>query len=168
MSKKAAPAVSAERDSSPSLLDALLCFDIYAVSHAFTRFYKPILDPLGLTYPQYLVLLTLEREDGQGVGTLSKALRLESNTLSPLLRRLEGAGLVARRRSSEDERRVSVHLTAAGRKTAAAAALVPADVIGRLDLSAEELESCGRTLRKLLKVLSEDVDGSGNAPTPEL
>lgn len=134
--------------------DALLCFNLYAASHAFTRFYKPILEPLGLTYPQYLVLLSLGREDGQGVGRLSDELHLETNTLSPLLKRLDSAGLVQRRRLGADERRVSVHLTEAGKRIAAAAARVPERILGSLDLSVEELDRCSDTLRKLRRVLA--------------
>jgi MarR family transcriptional regulator, organic hydroperoxide resistance regulator len=95
-------------------LDAMLCFAIYGAAHAFTRAYKPLLEPLGLTYPQYLVMMALWAEDGQKVKTLGDRLGLDSGTLSPLLKRLEQSGLVARRRDPEDERQVKITLTPQG------------------------------------------------------
>ena len=94
-----------------------VCFALYAASRALTDVYRPILDEFGLTYPQYLVLLVLwERpDDAPTVSELGAELRLDSGTLSPLLKRLEGAGLVVRRRSARDERRVEVGLTEQGR-----------------------------------------------------
>jgi MarR family transcriptional regulator, organic hydroperoxide resistance regulator len=95
-------------------LDAQLCFAIYGAAHAFNRTYKPLLDPLGLTYPQYLVMLTLWEEDGQTVKALGEKLGLDSGTLSPLLKRLEQSGFVARKRDAQDERQVIVTVTDAG------------------------------------------------------
>lgn len=95
-------------------LDAQLCFAIYSAAHAFTRTYKPLLEPLGLTYPQYLVMITLWEEDGQPVKAIGEKLGLDSGTLSPLLKRLEQSGLVARRRDRDDERQVRISLTAKG------------------------------------------------------
>lgn len=95
-------------------LDQQLCFEIYAASHAFTKLYKPLLDPMGLTYPQYLVMLLLWERDDRPVGDLGQALALESSTLTPLLKRMEAAGHVIRQRDSEDERRVRIRLTEAG------------------------------------------------------
>ncbi|MCJ8517417.1 MarR family winged helix-turn-helix transcriptional regulator [Pseudorhizobium tarimense] len=92
----------------------MLCFAIYGAAHAFTRAYKPLLDPLGLTYPQYLVMLTLWEEDGQSVKTIGERLGLDSGTLSPLLKRLEQARLVMRRRYTQDERQVRIQLTPKG------------------------------------------------------
>ncbi|WP_433550852.1 MarR family winged helix-turn-helix transcriptional regulator [Micromonospora zamorensis] len=99
------------------LLRRQVCFALYAASRALTDVYRPILDEFGLTYPQYLVLLVLwERpDDAPTVSELGAELRLDSGTLSPLLKRLEGAGLVVRRRSARDERRVEVGLTEQGR-----------------------------------------------------
>ncbi len=93
----------------------LLCFALYSTSHAMQRAYAPLLDPFGMTYPQYLVLLTLWSEDGQSVGQIARALQLESNTLTPLLKRIEAQGLIQRSRSTSDERQVIVSLTAKGR-----------------------------------------------------
>jgi DNA-binding MarR family transcriptional regulator len=106
-------------------LDQQLCFALYSASLAMTKAYKPLLDPLGLTYPQYLVLLVLWETDGVSVSQLGDRLRLDSGTLTPLLKRLEQAGLVQRLRDSADERRVRLHLTAAGRALKARARTVP-------------------------------------------
>jgi DNA-binding MarR family transcriptional regulator len=96
-------------------LDNQICFTLYATSMAITRAYKPLLDALGLTYPQYLVLSVLGEEDGLTIGGIATRLDLESSTVTPLVKRLEAAGLVARRRGVEDERRVEVTMTDAGR-----------------------------------------------------
>src|SRR5262245_8935804 len=96
-------------------LDEFLCFAVYSASHALNRVYKPLLDALGLTYPQYLTMVVLWREDGLTVGSLSDRLFLESSTLTPLLKRLEAMGAVRRSRDPRDERQVRVHLTDEGR-----------------------------------------------------
>jgi DNA-binding MarR family transcriptional regulator len=95
-------------------LDAQLCFAIYGAAHAFTRTYKPLLEPLGLTYPQYLVMIALWEDDDQPVKAIGDRLGLDSGTLSPLLKRLEQSGLVARKRDRDDERQVRISLTAKG------------------------------------------------------
>lgn len=95
-------------------LDELLCFALYSANNAMGRLYRPILAQHGLTYPQYLVLVALWQRDGQKVNDLGAALNLESNTLTPLLKRMEAAQLVQRRRNSKDERSVIVSLTAQG------------------------------------------------------
>src|SRR4030095_8240519 len=95
----------------PLRLDNQICFAVYSTAHAFNRFYKPLLDKLGLTYPQYLVMLVLWEEDGLPVKEIGERLFLDSGTLTPLLKRLEAAGLVKRTRSKEDERQVIVALT---------------------------------------------------------
>tara|TARA_R100001163_G_C5035020_1_gene174419 strand:- start:723 stop:1196 length:474 start_codon:yes stop_codon:yes gene_type:complete len=102
-----------------------LCFSVYATGHAFTRVYKPLLEDLGITYPQYLVLVSLWEQDDQTVGGLGKMLHLESNTLTPLLKRLESMGLVHRQRDSKDERQVRVALTQAGHDMRKRAARIP-------------------------------------------
>ncbi len=95
-------------------LDTQLCFAIYGAAHAFTRTYKPLLEPLGLTYPQYLVMVTLWEEDDLPVKAIGDRLGLDSGTLSPLLKRLEQSGLVLRKRDREDERLVKISLTEKG------------------------------------------------------
>lgn len=95
-------------------LDQQVCFAVYSTAHAFNRTYKPLLEPLGLTYPQYLVMLALWEEDGLTVKALGEKLGLDSGTLSPLLKRLEQAGRIAKHRDREDERQVLISLTAEG------------------------------------------------------
>src|SRR6218665_1698041 len=96
-------------------LDRQLCFALYSSSLAMTKLYKPLLEPLGLTYPQYLVMLVLWEQDGISVSTLGQRLSLDSGTLTPLLKRLEAAALIARQRARDDERRVDLFLTDSGR-----------------------------------------------------
>src|SRR5258707_15409358 len=98
----------------PLLLGNQLCFAVYSAAHAFNRFYKPLLDRLGLTYPQYLVMLVLWERDGLPVKDIGERLFLDSGTLTPLLKRLEAAHLVKRTRSTEDERQVLIALTPQG------------------------------------------------------
>jgi DNA-binding MarR family transcriptional regulator len=95
-------------------LENQLCFAVYAASHAFTKAYKPLLAELGVTYPQYLVLLVLWEKRVATVTEIGTALGLDTGTLSPLLKRLEKTGLIRRERSKEDERQVTIHLTSAG------------------------------------------------------
>ena len=95
-------------------LDTQLCFALYAASNAMTRLYRDKLEPLGLTYPQYLVLLVLWEQDGIAVKEIGRRLHLDSGTLTPMLKRMEQAGLVQRRRSRADERQVDIALTPAG------------------------------------------------------
>src|SRR5437879_6243363 len=95
-------------------LDDFLCFAVYSANLAFHRVYKPLLDELGLTYPQYLVLVVLYEQDDQTVGDLGDKLFLDSSTLTPLLKRMEGVGYVTRQRDPEDERQVRIRLTPRG------------------------------------------------------
>jgi DNA-binding MarR family transcriptional regulator len=98
----------------PPKLDQLLCFSLYGASMAVNRAYKPLLDGLGITYPQYLVLNALWEEDGQTIGAIAERLALESSTITPLVKRLEAAGLLSRERNPQDERQVLVRLTDPG------------------------------------------------------
>lgn len=111
-------------DEMRSLPD-MLCFAIYSAGHAFNRAYKSVLAPLGLTYPQYLTMVSLWECDHQTVGALCGKLGLESSTLTPLLKRLESAGLIDRSRDAHDERQVRVRLTGAGRALRASALGIP-------------------------------------------
>ncbi len=120
------------------LLDQSLCFAVYSAGLAFNRLYKPMLEEMGLTYPQYLVMMALWEKDGQGVGELGDLLFLESNTLTPLIKRLEAAGLVKRARDAEDERQVRVTLTARGRELVKQASCVPQKVLDASGLNAEQ------------------------------
>ncbi|HVX73586.1 MAG: MarR family winged helix-turn-helix transcriptional regulator [Devosia sp.] len=140
-------------------LEDQLCFSIYAAGHAFNRFYKPLLGPLGLTYPQYLVLLTLWEVDGLPLRDIGERLRLDSGTLTPLLRRMEQAGLVSRSRDPQDERLMRIHLTAKGRRLEARAAGFPQQIGAAATCSARELDA----LRKLVFKLRDDLDAAGQA-----
>lgn len=106
-------------------IDQMLCFAVYSASHAFTRFYKPRLDALDLTYPQYLALLVLWERDDITVKALGERLFLDSGTITPLVKRLENRGLVARKRNEEDERQVRIKLTAEGRALRSKAEAIP-------------------------------------------
>jgi MarR family transcriptional regulator, organic hydroperoxide resistance regulator len=137
-------------DSDPALLlDNQLCFALYSTSLAMTKLYKPLLDELGLTYPQYLVMLVLWEEDGPMVSELGERLYLDSGTLTPLLKRLEAGGLIARLRDTQDERRVHITLTAAGRKLKAKAQKIPGCVRAASQCSLGELMQLKQQLRGL-------------------
>lgn len=132
----------------------MLCFALHSAAHAMHAAYAPLLDPLGLTYPQYLVLSTLAARDGQTVGEIGAGLRLESNTLTPLLKRMEAQHWLTRRRDDTDERLVRIALTDDGRALAVRTAAVPrafADKTG-LDLaSITDLREVLTSLRDRLK-----------------
>lgn len=130
-------------------LDHQLCFALYSASLAMTKLYKPLLDAIGLTYPQYLVMLVLWERDGISVSELGERLFLESGTLTPLLKRLESSGLVARQRDLLDERRVRITLTPSGRKLRDDAERVPACLLERSRASLAELESLTRQIQTL-------------------
>ena len=118
-----------------------LCFAVYSASHAFTRAYRILLEPLGLTYPQYLVMLVLWDRDGMRVKEIGAELFLDSGTLTPLLKRLEGLGLVRRVRDSGDERQVSILLTPAGQALEEKAARLPTDLECMTQLDGEGMDS---------------------------
>ncbi|KQT14108.1 MarR family winged helix-turn-helix transcriptional regulator [Ramlibacter sp. Leaf400] len=130
-------------------LDNQLCFALYSASLAMTKLYKPLLDELGLTYPQYLAMLALWEEDGLSVSQLGERLRLDSGTLTPLLKRLEAAGLVTRLRAVEDERRVHLTLTPAGRKLRARAEKVPGCLLEASQCTPAELVKLTREIQLL-------------------
>ncbi len=122
-------------------VEDMLCFTVYSSAHAFNRVYKPLLQAVGLTYPQYLVMRALWARDDQTVGALGDKLLLESSTLTPLLKRLEGLGYVSRNRDPADERQVRVRLTEAGLALHQQARSIPACV---LDATGLTLEGMGR------------------------
>jgi DNA-binding MarR family transcriptional regulator len=136
------------------LLDNQLCFALYSASLAMTKLYKPLLDELGLTYPQYLAMLVLWESDGISVSELGQRLYLDSGTLTPLLKRMESAGLISRIRAVEDERRVHISLTAAGRKLKARAAKVPGCVLAATQCSLPEVLQLSRQIRELRERLA--------------
>jgi len=142
-------------------LDRQLCFALYSASLAMTKRYRPLLEPLGLTYPQYLVMLAMWQRDGRGVGDLGEALSLDSGTLTPLLKRLEAAALIRRERSRGDERRVEVHLTEAGAALRERAASVPLQMAEAIGCSLHEIGTLTRELHRLrLALLPADRDTS--------
>ncbi|MEX2520779.1 MAG: MarR family transcriptional regulator [Paracoccaceae bacterium] len=128
---------------------ARLCFSVYAAHHALNRVYQPLLEDLGLTYPQYLAMAALWTRDGQTVGEIGRALQLETNTLTPLLKRLEAAGLIARARAKSDERVVVVRLSAKGAALKARAAAVPGCILAATGLEAAEMERLSAELDRL-------------------
>ena len=135
-------------------LDVQLCFPLYAATRAVTRRYAELLADVQLTYPQYLTLLALwGAEEPLSVGELGERLRLDSGTLTPLLKRLEAAGIVSRRRDRSDERRVLVELTDEGWALRERVAHVPTELFESLELSGEEAEQLRRLLAKLLQNL---------------
>ncbi|MGK2937199.1 MAG: MarR family winged helix-turn-helix transcriptional regulator [Solirubrobacteraceae bacterium] len=134
----------------PLALDRQVCFALYAASRAVTAAYRPLLEPLGLTYPQYLVMLVLWERGPLPVREIGDALRLDSGTLSPLLKRLETAGLVTRERSPEDERQVVVDLTADGRSLRARAVDVPARIVEAARIDPETLALIRRACDALI------------------
>lgn len=136
-------------------LDKQVCFALYAASRAATARYRPILDRFGLTYPQYVALLVLWERGETTVKDLGAALMLDSGTLSPLLKRLETAGLVRRRRDADDERSVVVALTKAGAALQIEAAGVPAELARATGMSPSELKALRETLAALTAALTE-------------
>lgn len=136
----------------PLLLDRQVCFPLYAATNLLNRLYGPVLKPLGLTYPQYLVMLVLWEEEPQTVGALGARLYLDSGTLTPLLKRMEQAGLVSRTRDTEDERRVLIGLTERGRALRADALHVPETIAG--GRSPEGLDELREGVRKLVAMLA--------------
>lgn len=134
-------------------LQRQLCFAMYSASRAATAAYRPMLEELGLTYPQYLVMLVLWENQPRTVRGLGEELGLDSGTLSPLLKRLEGLGFVERRRSAEDERRVEVFLTGAGTALSAKATAIPQQLADAAGLTSTELDQLRETLCRLTAAL---------------
>ena len=149
-------------------LDSQVCFALYSASLAMTKLYKPLLDAVGLTYPQYIAMLALWERDGVTVSELGERLCLDSGTLTPLLKRLEALGYVSRRRRADDERTVSITLTAEGAALRERVTEVPIEISRALGLSAADTA----TLRELLRRVAENTAGyaltsPGTARSPE-
>lgn len=142
----------------PLKLDSMLCFAVYAAEHAFTRFYKPRLEALELTYPQYLVFLVLWETDGITVKALGDKLFLDSGTITPLVKRLEARGLLRRERDKQDERQVRIYLTEEGRALREKALAVPLAVGKALGGDGE----AAGMLRESLHRLREQLDASSD------
>jgi MarR family transcriptional regulator, organic hydroperoxide resistance regulator len=141
-------------DVDPLALDRQVCFALAAASRTVIGLYRPVLEPLGLTHPQYLVMLALWERSPRTVRNIGEALALEPATLSPLLKRLESAGLLTRMRKIDDERSLDVELTPAGRALRARAEAVPARIVERLGMPVAELEATRDALTRLLAAAS--------------
>jgi DNA-binding MarR family transcriptional regulator len=147
--------MAAKKQNNPVPLDEQLCYAIYSAGMAIQRVYKPLLDDLGLTYPQYLVLNVLWREDKQTVGGIADHLALESSTLTPLLKRLEVAGLVRRTRNPANERQVVVALTDKGRELRSRAGCLADALLSTSGQSSQHLNQINRDVRELRDAIYE-------------
>jgi DNA-binding MarR family transcriptional regulator len=148
-----------KKSVAPSLLlDEQLCFALYAASRRMTAAYRPLLDALDLTYPQYLVMLVLWEQDGLTVRELGERLQLDSGTLTPLLKRLEQAGLLGRRRRRSDEREVEITLTDAGRTLRERAADIPRCMAEKLCMTVDAFKQLRDELKKLATQLASPSD----------
>ncbi|KQX45817.1 MarR family winged helix-turn-helix transcriptional regulator [Paenibacillus sp. Root444D2] len=131
-------------------LENQLCFSLYASSRAITRMYRPFLEGLGITYPQYLVLLVLWDQKESTVKELSEKLDLDSGTLTPMLKRMEAQQLVQRKRSSEDERVVNIQITEAGLALYEKALCIPQSLLASSGLSPEEIHTFNEQLKRII------------------
>lgn len=127
-----------------------VCFPVYALSREITQHYRPLLDELGLTYPQYLVLLVLWESKKQTVNQLGEKLRLDTGTLTPLLKRMEQKSIISRNRSSQDERVVEITLTPTGNALSEKAQSIPMKMIASMGISLDDLEALKRIANKIL------------------
>jgi MarR family transcriptional regulator, organic hydroperoxide resistance regulator len=134
----------------PLALERQVCFALVVAARSVLSVYRPLLEPMGLTHPQYLVMLALWGDSPLSVGAIGSMLQLDSPTLSPLLKRLESAGLITRTRSAEDERQVNIELTTSGRDLREEALKIPPAVVARLGMSIPELELLRASLTKLI------------------
>ncbi len=137
-------------------LDVQICHSLYSATNALIRAYRPLLEPLGLTYPQYVVMMSLWQHDGVSVKHLSAHTRLDSGTLSPILKRLEGNGLLSREYDKSDERQKNIALTAAGKKLKTAAKKVPEQIAA----VAKGVVEKGRQLKKMCEELYSVLGGN--------
>lgn len=144
----------------------MLCFALYSAGHAMQQAYKPILDPLGLTYPQYLVLSALWAEDDRSLGSLAVQMQLASNTLTPLVKRLEAKGLVTRKRDPADERQVRIRLTAEGRDLQGASADISRCFLERSGLSMPEAARLRDEVLTLRDQLRDEASLDPEVPGP--
>lgn len=142
-------------DGKPLPLDAQLCFSLYSTTIAINRLYKPMLDSMGVTYPQYLVLSTLAEKDGMTIGSIAERLALEPSTITPLVKRLETAGLVTRKRNAADERQVHVHLTGKGRSLHEGAGCLTDALLANSKLTVPEMIAFNEQVQRLRAALTE-------------
>lgn len=144
-------------DRNPLALEEQVCFALAVASREVVSAYKAVLEPLGLTHPQYLVMLALWENDELSVKDLARLLHLDPGTLSPLLKRLESAGLVSRRRSTRDERLLVVAVTEAGRTLRQRALAVPPTMLSRLGMSEDDLHTTNDVLHRIIDAAQESV-----------
>jgi MarR family transcriptional regulator, organic hydroperoxide resistance regulator len=148
-----APETSAEADL--LALDRQVCFALAVASRSVIALYRPLLEPMGLTHPQYLVMLALWEESPLSVKQLSGLIQLDPGTLSPLLKRLESSGYVLRQRDPRDERSLAVTLTPAGQSLRAKALAIPPAIIDRLGMSLTELENLHKSLTRVIAAATD-------------
>ena len=141
--------------STPLPLDQQLCFSLYATSMAINRAYKPQMDALGITYPQYLVLHALWEEDARTIGAIAERLALESSTVTPLVKRMEAAGLMTRTRNPADERQVQVRLTEQGWALRAQCGCLGETLVSRSGMTLEQLDALNRQVQALREALAQ-------------
>ena len=139
----------------PLDLDNQLCFALYAAAHAIKKAYRPLLEDLGLTYPQYLILIVLWKTDALKVSEIGERLNLDSGTLTPVLKRLEAAGIVRRTRRLKDEREVEIGLTAAGRALREKALGVRCEIVRQLRMDEHEIAKLRGELNTVIAMLGE-------------
>ncbi|MDN4638896.1 MarR family transcriptional regulator [Agreia sp. PsM10] len=139
-------------------LENQVCFALAVASRSVIALYRPVLEPLGLTHPQYLVMLALWQQDPRSVKDLGAALQLDPATLSPLLKRLEASGLIDRRRSATDERRLDVTLTPEGRKLRSRAESIPQTMIEQLGMPVSELQAMQASLTAIIAAATRSTD----------
>jgi DNA-binding MarR family transcriptional regulator len=140
-----------QTDPDPLALERQVCFALAVASRTVVSLYRPVLEPLGLTHPQYLVMLALWERSPRSLRELGDVLHLDPGTLSPLVKRLERAGLVTRERDARDERNLALTLTTAGRRLRRKAEKVPAAIVARLGVPVEELERARLVITDLLE-----------------
>ena len=143
----------------PIPLDGQLCFSLYSTAIAINRTYKPMLDALGITYPQYLVLSTLWEEDGQTIGAIATRLALEPSTITPLVKRLEQAGFLGRQRNPADERQVEVRLTSKGRDLRAETACLTETLLQRSGMTVDQIVALNQQVQMLRDALVKSGPG---------
>lgn len=142
-------------DGKPLPLDAQLCFSLYSTTIAINRLYKPMLDSMGVTYTQYLVLSSLAERDGMTIGAIAERLALEPSTITPLVKRLEAADLVTRKRNAADERQVHVHLTGKGRALYEGTGCLTDALLTNSKLSVPEMIAFNEQVQRLRAALTE-------------
>lgn len=149
----------------PLALERQVCFALTVASRGIVAAYKPVLDPMGITHPQYLVMLALWEHRSLDLRTLAELLHQEASTLSPLIKRLEAQGLARRARSASDERRLEITLTEAGEALRASAEHVPIRMAERLGMTAAELEALHRSMLRLIEASRASFDADEAART---